>query len=161
MFDNKSIYALNKKDPDAIVYRDADGYIRRLTRADFSSEDEFLKWKAWSDGDYHDTEKRDHIYSDNTLSLYGLSDAAASVPSPEDDMVDKHSEQERTQLALLVRQGLTSCLTPAQRRRLWLYCVDKLTEDEIARTEHVKQQSISECLQRAIRKMKKFLKRPL
>ena len=76
-------------------------------------------------------------------------------------MVDKHSEQERAQLALLVRQGLTSCLTPAQRRRLWLYCVDKLTEDEIARMEHVKQQSISECLQRAIRKMKNFLKRPL
>lgn len=161
MFDNKSIYALNKKDPDAIVYRDADGYIRRLTRADFSSEEEFLQWKAWSDENYHDTEKREHIHSDNTLSLYGLSDEAASVPSPEDDMVDKHSEQERTQLALLVRQGLTSCLTPAQRRRLWLYCVDKLTEDEIARMEHVKQQSISECLQRAIRKMKKFLKRPL
>ena len=80
MFDNKSIYALNKKDPDAIVYRDADGYIRRLTRADFSSEEEFLQWKAWSDEDYHDTEKCEHIHSDNTLSLYGLSDEAASVP---------------------------------------------------------------------------------
>ena len=38
-----------RKTPDAIVYRDADGYIRRLTRADFSSEEEFLQWKAWSD----------------------------------------------------------------------------------------------------------------
>ena len=43
LFDNKSIYALNKKDKDAIVYRDAEGYI---------SEAEFLKWKAWSDQEY-------------------------------------------------------------------------------------------------------------
>lgn len=70
MFDRKSVYALNKKDKDVIVYRDADGNINRLTRADFASEEEFLKWKAWSDEDYHGTEKREHIYSDNTLSLY-------------------------------------------------------------------------------------------
>lgn len=75
MFDNKSIYALNKKDPDAIVYRDADGYIRRLTRTDFSSEEEFLKWKAWSDENYHDAEKREHIHSDNTSAK------AAAIPA--------------------------------------------------------------------------------
>ena len=31
MFNRKSIYALNKKDPNAIVYTDADGNLIRLT----------------------------------------------------------------------------------------------------------------------------------
>ena len=46
MFNRKSSYALNKKDPNAIVYMDANEAIIRLTREDFASEKEFLKWKA-------------------------------------------------------------------------------------------------------------------
>ena len=49
MFNRKSSYALNKKDPNAIVYMDANEAIIRLTREDFASEEEFLKWKALSD----------------------------------------------------------------------------------------------------------------
>ena len=56
MFDKKSSYALNKKDPDAIVYTDADGHRIRLTREDFDTEADFLKWKTWSDEDYHGEE---------------------------------------------------------------------------------------------------------
>ena len=56
MFDKKSEYALNKHDQDSIIYISVSGHIR-LTRADFSSEEEFLKWKAWSDEDYHEREK--------------------------------------------------------------------------------------------------------
>ena len=52
MFNRKSSYALNKKDPNAIVYMDANEAIIRLTREDFASEEEFLKWKALSDADY-------------------------------------------------------------------------------------------------------------
>ena len=52
MFNRKSSYALNKKDPNAIVYMDANEAIIRLTREDFASEKEFLKWKALSDEDY-------------------------------------------------------------------------------------------------------------
>ena len=44
MFDNKSDYALNKKDQDSIVYSGSDGHVARITRADFSSEEEFLFW---------------------------------------------------------------------------------------------------------------------
>ena len=58
MFNRKSIYALNKKDPDAIVYMDANEVIVRLTREDFASEKEFLKWKALSDEDYHASERK-------------------------------------------------------------------------------------------------------
>ena len=46
MFNRKSSYALNKKDPNAIVYMDANEAIIRLTREDFASEEEFLKWKV-------------------------------------------------------------------------------------------------------------------
>ena len=46
MFNRKSDYALNKKDISAIVYIDSDKHIIRLTREDFTSEDEFLRWKT-------------------------------------------------------------------------------------------------------------------
>ena len=53
MFNSKSIYALNKKDPNAIVYPSVDGTLCRLTREDFASEAEFLYWKGRSDRSYH------------------------------------------------------------------------------------------------------------
>ena len=56
MFNRKSSYALNKKDPNAIVYMDANEAIIRLTREDFTNEEEFLKWKSLSDADYHGME---------------------------------------------------------------------------------------------------------
>ena len=49
IFNKSSIYALNKKDPDAIVYPAANGKLIRFTRNDFSSEEEFLAFPAWSD----------------------------------------------------------------------------------------------------------------
>ena len=52
MFNRKSSYALNKKDPNAIVYMDANEAIIRLTREDFAREEVFLKWKSLSDADY-------------------------------------------------------------------------------------------------------------
>lgn len=61
MFNRKSSYALNKKDPNAIVYIDANDVIIRLTREDFASEEEFLKWKMWSDESYHVEDKRDVV----------------------------------------------------------------------------------------------------
>ena len=53
MFDPKSEFALNKMDAEAIVYPDVTGTPQRLTRDDFSTEEEFLFWKNWSDQDYH------------------------------------------------------------------------------------------------------------
>ena len=68
MFDKKSEYALNKYDQDSIIYISVSGRIR-LTRADFSSEEEFLKWKTWSDADYHETEKKGRSFNDNRVAL--------------------------------------------------------------------------------------------
>lgn len=82
MFDRNSDYALNKKDPDAIVCKSATGIHIRLTRADFSSAEEFEKWKRWSDENYHAIEKADHRYSNRTISLEGLAELSFAVLSP-------------------------------------------------------------------------------
>lgn len=61
MFNRKSIYALNKKDPNAIVYTDADGNLIRLTCDDFACAAEFRRWKDWSDSDLRKEENADHM----------------------------------------------------------------------------------------------------
>lgn len=64
MYDRRSIYALNKKNPDAIVLPDADGNLICLTCADFTDEAEFRRWKRWSDQDFHAEDKSDVEESD-------------------------------------------------------------------------------------------------
>lgn len=80
-FNKISIYALNKKDPDAVVYPTADGKTVRVTREDFPSEEDFLAFKAWSDENFHEEENLDHRESNHTLSMDDLSEAALAVPA--------------------------------------------------------------------------------
>lgn len=98
MFDPKSDYALNKKDPEAIVYIDAAGTLTRLTLADFSSPEEFQRWKAWPDESYHQIENAEITCSKRTLSLHGLSEKATAVQSPEDTLMEALEQQEREEL---------------------------------------------------------------
>ena len=161
MFNPKSDYALNKMDPNAIVYIDAAGTVTRLTLADFSSPEEFQRWKAWSDNDYHKIDNADVTFSKRTLSLHGLSEQVIAVQSPEDILIMLQEQQEREELRRLLMKGVNSCITQSQRRRLWLYCVEGLSEEAIALAENVRQQSISECLSRAKENLKKFLTSPL
>ena len=58
MFKKDSLYSINKKNPDAIVYKFANGEEHRITCEDFPSEEEFLVFKAWSDEDFHTEDKR-------------------------------------------------------------------------------------------------------
>ena len=157
MFDPKSDYALNKKDPDAIVYIDAAGTLTRLTLADFSCLEEFQRWKAWSDESYHQIENADISFSKHTLSLHGLSERATAVQSPEDTLLENLEQQEREEMRRLLMEGVDSCLTPAQRRRLWLHCVDGLTVRQIAHLEHTSHQNIVKAVQAAKKKILKFL----
>lgn len=62
MFESNNIYVLNKKDKEAIVYRDSDGAdIVRLTREVFHDDAEFRRWKEWSDEEYHDLKKNSTV----------------------------------------------------------------------------------------------------
>ena len=96
MPDKNSIYTLNKKDPEAIIYTDADRHIIRLTRADFDTEADFLKWKAWSDANYHEEEKRDHVEGNHTLPL---DERAGAADGPEIIIEQRIEKQDRDQYA--------------------------------------------------------------
>ena len=159
MFDRKSDYALNKKDPEAIIYKSSTGLHIRLTRLDFDSQEEFERWKRWSDEDYHDTEKTDHVYSNHTVSVDKLVEVSITMISPEDELMEVFNRQEREELYRRLENGLETRLTLIQRRRLWMYCVEGLSVEEIARVEQKRHQSISECLQAAKEKIKKFFEK--
>ena len=141
MFNRKSSYALNKKDPNAIVYMDANEAIIRLTREDFASEEEFLKWKSLSDADYHASEKEDHVYANHTLALDELSEEAASIPAADICMEQAHDRvaeiRRSTQKVTQIRKHLTD----TQFRRMWMYFVDGMTIDEIGKVEGVSHQA--------------------
>lgn len=161
MFDPKSDYALNKMDPEAIVYIDSRGTLIRLTVENFASPEEFQRWKEWSDGDYHKIDNAGVAFSKRTLSLQGMSEQIIAVQSPEEYLITLQEQQERAELRRLLMEGVDNCLTQSQRRRLWLYCVDGLSEEAIALAENVRQQSVSECLYRAKENLKKYLTSPL
>ena len=156
MFNRRSSYALNKKDPDAIVYMDANEVIIRLTREDFASEEEFLKWKALSDEDYHASEKEAHVYANHTLALDELSEKAASIPAIDVVMERQHDKAERRRVASAMVSQIRDKLTETQFRRLWMYYIDRMTVDEIGEKEGVSHQAISLSITTAIRKIKKY-----
>ena len=131
MFDKKSDYALNKQDRDAIICKSVKGVHIRLSRADFASEEEFLKWKVWSDEDYHATEKAGRVYHDLGLSVEDW--AIPSAPSVEELLLDaaNMAEQDTARAFLVLR--IKNSLTEKQFRRLCLYYLEGKSQHEIAK----------------------------
>lgn len=158
MFNNKSIYARNKLDKDAIVYPDATGRLIRLTRADFSCEAEFQQWKSWSDGDYMMTEKDGRGFDDNVISLELLSEEAVICQSAGDEAFERQAAAEHEASRRLLRDESQRCLTETQYRRLWMFYEDGMSELEIAAAEGVTQQSVSDTITGARKKLKKLSK---
>ena len=127
MFDKKSEYALNKHDQDSIIYISVSGHIR-LTRADFSSEEEFLKWKAWSDEDYHEREKSGRSFNDNRVALNECLDVVGQS-SPQKMNFSRsfiEADVQAVKKALTERRlaALRSILNAKQYRRIWMYCAE-------------------------------------
>lgn len=155
-FNRISIYALNKKDPDAIVYPTADGKLIRVTREDFPSEADFLAFKAWSDENFHEEENLDHREANHSLSMDDLSEAAIAVPAVDAVIVHQLQRAEQCRMNSDMVVKLKDKLTDKQFRRLWLYSVEGKTESEIAYIEGVDQQRISKSILAANKKIKKF-----
>ena len=155
MQDRKSIYTLNKKDPEAIVYTDADKHIIRLTREDFDTEADFLKWKAWSDADYHAEENGDHVQKNHTISMTAVAEKTGTADGPEVIIEQRFERQTRDHYTADTVIRVKGQLTEKQFRRLWMYCVDGLTEQEIADEEKVGQQSVSASITAGIKRIKK------
>ena len=119
MFNRKSSYALNKKDPNAIVYMDANEAIIRLTREDFASEEEFLKWKSWSDGNYHTEDNQDVVEGKHNTSIDGLSEAAFSIPAIDVVMARTHINAEQRRGTFTIVSETTTTLPETQATRRW------------------------------------------
>ena len=155
MVNKNSIYTLNKKNPDAIVYPSATGKPIVITRDDFPSEEEFLAFKKWSDENFHEEEKLDHREANHIISADTLSEAALSVPATDVIMERQHERTEKRRMASDMVVKLKDKLTEMQFRRLWMYEVDGLTLDEIGEIEGVDHQRISKSILAAKKKIKK------
>ena len=143
MFDTKSDYALNKKDKDAIVCPSVTGVHTRLVREDFDSEEEFLYWKAVSDGDYRKIEAACRDYNDNCIRLTADRTTGESI---EDVLLAPLLKTERAEQRAALLMRVKTLLTKKQYRRMWMFLVDGLTVERIAQRDGVTHQSISECL---------------
>lgn len=159
MFDNKSDYALNKKDQDSIVYSGSDGYVAHITRADFSSEEEFLFWKSWSDADYKETDYTESYFHRHTVGLDTIGDNAGNIPSPEEMLLYKAEREEQVQEAMELVQMISESLTEVQFRRLWLHYVHKENVRSIAQAEGVAHPSIVASITSAQRKILKIVQK--
>lgn len=158
MFKTNSHYALNKKNPDAIVYQSVTGEITYITRESCASEEEFLLFKSWSDENYHLEDNQDVDEDRHTIALESLAEAALAVPSPEMGMLAALQRSEERISAVAMVAQIREELTETQFRRLWMYCVNGMREAEIAQKEGVGQRRISTSISAAKEKIKNFSK---
>lgn len=157
MLNRNSIYYLNMRDPQAIVYTDAKGTVIHLTRADFASEEEFLTWKALSDEDYRLSEKAGRGYYDRCIPVIEAIDAP--LPSAEDMLLAPMLEAERIDSRVALLEQVRSSLTQKQYNRLCMYYLDGMTEQEIATVEGVAQRRVSKSISSGKKVINKFLKK--
>ena len=135
---------------------DANEVIIRLTREDFASEEEFLKWKSCSDENYHTEDNQDVVEGKHNTSIDDLSEAALSIPAIDVVMERQHEKSERRRVASAMVSQIRDKLTETQFRRLWMYYVGRMTVDEIGEKEGVSHQAASLSITTAIRKIKKY-----
>ncbi len=154
MYNKSSIYALNKKEPDAIVYPSATGKPIRVTREDFGSEEEFLAFKAWSDENFRKEDNRDVVEEKHRLPIDTLSESVLAVPAVDVVMERQHDRAEQYKKASDTVVKLKDKLTETQFRRLWMYFVDGMTIDVIGEIEGISHQNVSKSINVALKKIK-------
>lgn len=150
MLDTQSDYALNKVDKASIVCPSVTGEHIRLTREDFASEEEFERWKNWSDDDYHKIELIGRN-DDACLSFEAQWDTPA--PSAEEMVLASYTAAEKEIQRRQALEQVKSRLTPKQFRRLWMFHVENLSMKEIAAIEKVSIRAIYTSFEIAKRKL--------
>lgn len=153
---NQSDYALNKKDPNSIVYNGIDGGMVRIKKEDFSSDEEFLFWKSWSDEDYKETDYADSYYHRHTVGLDSIGDNIKNTSTPEEVLICKLERDEQIQGAAFLVQVISESLTEVQFRRLWLHYVHKKNVRSIAKKEGVVHSCIVASIKSAERRIFKI-----
>ena len=152
MYNKKSDYTLNKKNKDAIVSRNAAGEYIKLTKEEFASEEEFAHWKEWSDDEYRQEYNAEQSYKRLKNKLQKQAENQAVYLSVEQLLLNDLADEERKALVNKIK----SVLTETQFRRLWLYYVERKTEQQIADIEKVGQRRVSISINVAKKKIKKF-----
>ncbi len=71
--------------------------------------------------------------------------------------MESQERQEHEKICHLLMEGLDSCLTPTQRRRLWLSYVYGFTVRQISQAENVNFQNVAKSIAAAKKKLQKFL----
>lgn len=138
----QSDYALNKREKEAIVYKDVYGNLVRLTVDQFGSEEEFLKWKAWSDGNYHSEDKADQIESHKVLPYESVEEEKLSCDSCEDEYIDQQEREGEYRKCVSILSEALGSMTDTQRRRILMRYRDGISTAEIAQKEGVSRQMI-------------------
>ena len=155
---NKTDYAANITNEDAIVYRFADGTIKHITVDYFGGDEEaFRKWKEISDKDYYAEDRKASNISKKEVPLSVAGDLEKySTPSFEDDYFGKKEE-----IAFSSEmQKFISSLTRVQKRRLFLMAFRDMGIVDIANLEGVNHKSVCETFTNIENKFKKFFKIP-
>ena len=158
----KSNHILNKND-ESIVYRYADGAIKRITYDEIAMSDptftkeDYKKLKEASDKLYYEEHLSDHHYHKYvTSTLDGEDDDNWIITqSLEDELFEKIKNQ---QIKNELFDILLTKLTESQRRRLLLNVLKGLSEREIAELEGVDRHAVHNSIEYARKKIKKFLK---
>jgi len=163
----KHDYALNKVRKQVIAYRFAVGRIVEITSEDYLLEnpdhthEDFMKWKALSDNDYHEQDKADNRHSYWNFSLDASQNLQNySATSPLEDEYFEQLEQEETlaHMRSLAKQAL-ELLTEVQHRRYIMHVGHGLSTRKIAAIEGVSQGTVMDSLEQAEKKIKKFIGR--
>ncbi len=156
MYKKNSIYSINKKYSDAIVYPFANGEEVRITREDFPIEEEFLAFKAWSDENYRKTDNYEDNTAKKTVSIDDVSESALAVPGIDVVIKRQHQRAEERRKASDIVVQLKDKLTETQFRRLCLYHIEGLDTYEIGRLEDASHQAVCKSLALAEEKIKKI-----
>ena len=158
MFDTNTQYALNKRNPNAIVYIDAFGEKTEIL-ADALGKEEFSKWKALIDDSLHKEEKEDHIYHDHTISVGDITLAGYTIPDHATVMMDAELHREREALKEQVGLAFFTRLTYTQQSRFWLNAVEGISTRKIATMEGATHQSVCESIERARKNILNFFEK--
>ena len=151
---NYTDYAINNANSEAIVYRFANGKVREITVDDFNGDElAFRTWKTFSDRDYHSQEKQTRRTSRKDVSYDSLEEM--DLGYSEDCLEVMIKTEEEIALSEGVEE-LFSILSEKQRRRLYLYIIKGMKQEEIARMEGCIQSAVAQSIQSAEAKIKKY-----
>lgn len=98
-------------------------------------EEDFIKWKAWPDDDYHVEEERDHLEDNNTTPFSEWLERVRASDGLETGIEHRTERKQRARDTAKTVIRFKDKLTETQFLRLWLYCVCGLTQQQIADVE--------------------------